>query len=94
MSKLREYIKEHKALWEDGKRPSNLTKIEVEKKITTTFQEAAEPVGKVWNYYGGLHVAEVDGAYFWAIENHDGYDPEEITKELYLALKEFENREQ
>jgi hypothetical protein len=45
----------------------------------------------VGNYYGGLNVKEVDGKYFWAIENYDGTDFEEIPKALYdELLKHYE----
>ena len=45
----------------------------------------------VGNYYGGLNVREVDGKYFWAIENYDGTDFEEIPKTLYdELLKHYE----
>jgi len=45
----------------------------------------------VGNYYGGLIVKEVDGKYFWAIENYDGDYFEEIPKALFdELLKHYE----
>lgn len=43
-------------------------------------------IGKIGNYYGGLFVKEEDGKFYWAIENWDGFEWEEITKTLYLEL--------
>lgn len=28
-------------------------------------------IGKIGNYYGGLHVTEHNGKYYWCIENYD-----------------------
>jgi hypothetical protein len=47
-------------------------------------------IGKIQNYYGSLEVMEKDGKYFWGIDDHDGIDYEEITKELYDSLIKFE----
>ena len=49
-------------------------------------------IGAVSNYYGGLHVAEQDGKFFWGIENYTGIDPgaEEIPERLYRELIRFE----
>ena len=51
-------------------------------------------IGEIGNYYGGLHVNEVEGKYFWAIENCDGFEEsswQEIPKPLYDELIKFEN---
>jgi hypothetical protein len=49
-------------------------------------------IGTIGNYYGELEVKTKDGKYFWSIDNWNGHDWEEITKELYDALIEFENQ--
>ena len=54
-------------------------------------------IGTVGNYYGGLHVMEKDGKYYWVIENYstdfsDLSDWEECDKELYDALVAYEER--
>lgn len=48
-------------------------------------------VGNIGNYYGGLHVLERDGKFYWVIENWDGEpnpdtDGEEIPEALYREL--------
>jgi hypothetical protein len=52
-------------------------------------------IGKIENYYGGLHVKEEDGKYYWSIENYDGHNYKEIPKYLYDSLMCYEqnNRE-
>ena len=44
-------------------------------------------IGKISNYYGGLFIKKEYDKYFWCIENYDGEDWEEISKELYNNLK-------
>jgi len=46
----------------------------------------SEEIGDIWNYYGGLHVKESGGKYFWSIENYTGHNWEEISGELYRQL--------
>ena len=46
-------------------------------------------IGKIENYYGGLHVKEDEGKYFWGIEDSYGTDWEEIPESLYLELVKF-----
>lgn len=46
-------------------------------------------IGKIGNYYGALNVKVENGVPYWAIENYDGCDWQEITPELYLALLKF-----
>jgi hypothetical protein len=48
-------------------------------------------IGGIGNYYGGLHIMEHDGRYFWLIENYDTEFSDlsnwtEINKELYDSL--------
>ena len=54
-------------------------------------------IGLIGNYYGGLHVMEIDDKYYWIIENHstdfgDLNDYDEIDKELYESLMAYEER--
>lgn len=53
-------------------------------------------VSSIGNYYGGLHILEHEGKYYWIIENFDtNFDDldqyEEITKELYDAIIKNKN---
>jgi len=53
--------------------------------ITTT------QIGDIGNYYGGLHVFERDGKFYWTIEDWNGisfddYDIQEISESLYNEL--------
>ena len=57
-------------------------------------ENITENIGSISNYYGGLAVKEVDGKYFWSIENHDGYKWERITKTLYILLRRHESEYQ
>lgn len=47
-------------------------------------------VGKIGNCYGGLNILEKDGSFFWSIENYNGDDWEEITKELFEQLEKHD----
>ena len=50
-------------------------------------------IGEITNYYGGLHVQEKNGKYYWAIEGCYGLDDsnyDEIPKYLYDALIKYE----
>ncbi len=54
-------------------------------------------IGSIGNYYGGLHITELNGKYYWIIENYDTNfdkieDWEEIDKELYDSLITYETR--
>lgn len=49
-------------------------------------------VGQIGNYYGGLHIAEVAGKFYWIIENWDtDFDVidewSEIPEVLYRQLE-------
>ena len=46
-------------------------------------------IGTISNYYGGLSAKEVDGKFYWSIENYDGEDWEEIPESLYRELLKF-----
>lgn len=48
-------------------------------------------IGKIYNYYGGLCVKEESNKYYWSIEDWNGHDWKEITKELYDSLNKFED---
>jgi hypothetical protein len=93
MRNLKELINHYKGLWADGKRPTIEEIGEAKDAITKIWNGNQTEIGEVGNYYGGLSVMENDGAYFWAIENYDGWTPEEITKELYDALLTFNTKE-
>lgn len=48
-------------------------------------------IPNIGNYYGGLHVAEFNGSYYWCIENYDSDLSDirqytEIPLELYKEL--------
>lgn len=47
-------------------------------------------IGSIKNYYGGLFIREEKGKYYWGIENWNGIEWEEIPKNLYDTLIEFE----
>ena len=51
-------------------------------------------IGRIANHYGSLSVKEVDGKYFWGIENWNGTFWEEIPDYLYSALIKFEDETQ
>lgn len=87
---LKEILKEYKDLWKDGNRPTDEEKIRASRAIDEFWEDNSIDVGDIGNYYGGLSVVESDGSYFWAIENYDGWSPEEITKELYDSLIKFQ----
>ena len=93
MSTLSNYIQQYKDLWSNGQCPDPETRRDLEHKISRLYQVNQTPIGGVSNYYGGLSVAKVEDSYFWAIENYDGFSPEEITKELYDALITFNTKE-
>ena len=93
MKNLKELINQRNGLWADGKRPTTEERLKVEDAISNLWQSNQTAIGEVGNYYGGLSVVENNGAYFWAIENYDGWTPEEITKELYDALLTFKTKE-
>ncbi len=42
------------------------------------------------NTYGGLHLLDYDGRYFWAIGDYDGFYWDEIPKSLYDEIIQFE----
>ena len=46
-------------------------------------------IGNIHNFYGGLHVRERDGKYYWCIESYDGWEWETIPKPLYDALADL-----
>jgi len=55
--------------------------------------ESIRQIGKIENYYGGLHLKNEGNRYFWAIENFDGLNHsywEEIPDYLFKALNQFE----
>lgn len=52
-------------------------------------------IGQIGNYYGGLLVMELNGKYYWTIEDvtgthvHNLEEWEEIDKELYVNLMRY-----
>jgi hypothetical protein len=52
----------------------------------------AKSIGSISNLYGGLHVRETIGKFFWSIENWDGFEWEEIPESLYRELLAFEEK--
>lgn len=53
-------------------------------------------IGKIGNYYGGLHITTLDGKYYWLIQNWDtDFDDmeewEEIPKSLYDELMKMKS---
>jgi hypothetical protein len=44
----------------------------------------------IGNYYGSLNVKEIDGLFYWGIENYDGYTWVEIPKSLYNEIIDYE----
>lgn len=65
----------------------------IDEDIHNTFIKNAKPIGNIGNYLGGLSVSFNDGRYYWAIENYDGFSPQEISRELYDALLTFKTKE-
>ena len=93
MNTLRDYIRQYEDLFSHGKIADVETRRDLENKMSKLFAENKEDIGSINNYYGGLSVAKVGGSYFWAIENYDGWLPEEITEALYEALQTFNTKE-
>jgi hypothetical protein len=81
-------------LWADGKRPTIEEIGEAKDAINKIWDGNQTEIGDVGNCEGGVSVMENDGAYFWAIENYDGWTPEEITKDLYDALLTFNTNQE
>ncbi|WP_430316969.1 hypothetical protein [Pseudomonas sp. p1(2021b)] len=54
------------------------------------MSENIQVIGQIGNYYGGLAVKQEGEKFFWAIENWDGYEWQEIPRSLYDALISFE----
>tara|TARA_R110000851_G_scaffold168904_1_gene314985 strand:- start:68 stop:262 length:195 start_codon:yes stop_codon:yes gene_type:complete len=52
------------------------------------LNEVSISVGNIYNYYGGLEVANIGCKYYWSIEDYNGNEWEEITKQLYDSLIE------
>lgn len=50
-------------------------------------------VGNIENYYGGLHIKEEDGKYYWSVENFNGHNWKEIPKYLYDTLLYYQNND-
>ena len=46
-------------------------------------------IGNIGNYYGDLSVKKEDGKFYWSIEDWNGYSWEEITKDLFDSLNNF-----
>lgn len=50
-------------------------------------------ISGIGNYYGGLEIQrDIDGRFYWGIENWNGTTYDEIPKELFEAIKDFEHR--
>ena len=48
-------------------------------------------IGEIGNCYGDLKVAQQDSRFFWAIENWNGHEWEEIPEYLFVALNRFQD---
>ncbi len=48
-------------------------------------------IGNIGNYYGGLAVKDEGDKFYWSIENYDGHNWYEISKDLYNALNQHED---
>jgi hypothetical protein len=48
-------------------------------------------IGNIGNYYGGLSVKMEDGKCYWAIENYDGNNWDEIPRSLFDALNKYQD---
>lgn len=48
-------------------------------------------IGKIKSYYGGLCAYEIDGKFYWGIEDWKEMELEEIPESLYNELIKFEN---
>lgn len=48
-------------------------------------------IGKIGNYYGCLEVKSENDKHYWAIENWDGHEWQEIPKELYDTLLKYKD---
>lgn len=46
-------------------------------------------IGTISNYYGGLIIKKEINKYYWAIENWDGTNFQEIPKYLYKVLIKY-----
>jgi len=93
MKNLKELINHHKGLFADRKRPTAQEIDESKGAICKIWDGNQTEIGEVGNYYGGVSVIENDGSYFWAIENYNGWMPEEIPKDLYDNLIAFNTKE-
>ena len=59
--------------------------------VNITVIDKTMPVGSIGNYYGGLHIAEKEGKFYWGIENYDGTYWEEIPESLYSSIASYEH---
>jgi hypothetical protein len=48
-------------------------------------------IGEIANYYGCLNIKKEGEKFYWGIENYNGTYWEEIPKNLYDSLIEYEN---
>lgn len=53
------------------------------------FENNMVKVGGIGNYYGGLNIAEINGKFYWAIEDYSVFDVEEIPQYLFATLSRF-----
>ena len=51
-------------------------------------------IGTIGNYYGGLHIKDIDGEYYWSIENWNGHDWQKIPESLYKELLKFQEEKE
>lgn len=57
------------------------------------MEEKRIQIGTIENYYGQLEVKTEGEKYYWAIEDHDGYEWEEIPQSLYNELVQFNKKQ-
>ena len=48
-------------------------------------------IGEIGNYYGGLSIRRESDKCFWAIEDYDGFNEQEIPKYLFDALTKYQD---
>ena len=55
--------------------------------LEAKFDKGRAEVGSIGNCYGKLNIAEVEGKFYWSIEDYSGFEVEEISGTLYQQLE-------